>query len=29
MLPMREVLSPDGYLAALKAKGYEVEQPQE
>jgi hypothetical protein len=26
-LPMRELLKPDGYLAQLQAKGYEVEVP--
>ncbi|MFC5741439.1 TraB/GumN family protein [Dyella tabacisoli] len=29
MLPMEEVLSPDGYLAKLKGKGYTVQAPDE
>lgn len=29
MLPMEEVLSPTGYLAKLKARGYTVQSPQE
>jgi hypothetical protein len=29
MLPMQEVLSPNGYLAKLKAKGYTVQSPDE
>lgn len=28
MLPMRELIKPDGYLAQLQAKGYTVEAPQ-
>lgn len=28
ILPMSELLKPDGYLAALKAEGYEVEAPE-
>jgi len=27
MLPIKELLSPDGYLAKLKAEGYQVEAP--
>lgn len=27
VLPMSEILKPDGYLAALQARGYEVEEP--
>ncbi|MGH8159614.1 MAG: TraB/GumN family protein [Rhodanobacter sp.] len=29
MLPMTELLKPDGYLAALKAEGYQVESPED
>ena len=29
MLPMTELLKPDGYLAALKAEGYQVEAPED
>ena len=29
MLPMEQVLSPDGFLAELKAKGYTVQSPEE
>lgn len=29
VLPMREVLSPDGYLAHLKAEGYTVQSPED
>lgn len=27
VLPMRQLIAPDGYLARLRAKGYEVEEP--
>ena len=29
MLPMAELLKPDGYLATLKAEGYQIESPEE
>jgi hypothetical protein len=29
VLPMEQVLSPDGFLAHLKAKGYTVQSPDE
>lgn len=28
MVPIKEILAPDGYLAALAARGYKVEQPE-
>jgi hypothetical protein len=28
LLPMKEILDPKGYVAALAAKGYTVEQPE-
>jgi hypothetical protein len=27
VVPMSELFSPDGYLAALRAAGYEIEEP--
>ena len=28
VVPMSELFAPDGYLAALRAEGYEIEEPQ-
>ena len=28
VVPMSELFAPDGYLAALRAEGYEIEEPE-